>query len=140
MTGRVANVADAQPRGGSLASALPSGNHCVDPAANFRHVSERQVLRYEIEVWSSRAQEFEIGRLSEDACTELGSSRLCASGVNVLQVSEDEAILEPVEEHRRRLFVRRNERRRDVVVRVAHDLEVLRGEALEEPDHLVFAS
>ena len=57
--------------------------------------------------------------------------------VDVLQVSEHEAILEPVQERLRLLSVNRNELRRDVVVRVADDLQVLGGKALEEPDHLV---
>ena len=67
---------------------------------------------------------------------ELGGAGLGTPRRDVLQVGGDEASLEALEQLRGRPLLGRHEVRREVVVRIADDLEVLGREALEEAGQL----
>ena len=94
------------------------------------------MLGDEVEIRPPSTQELEVRQRREDAGAELRRSRGSAVGGDVLEMGEYEAGLEPIEELARHAILVRDERAREVVVRVADDLQMLRREAIEEPAEL----
>ena len=90
------------------------------------------MLENERQIGATVTQELEIRLLVEHARPERGARHLDAARVDVLQVGDDEAILEPPEELGGGAVLRRQEMAREVVVRITNDLEVRRREALEQ--------
>jgi sugar phosphate isomerase/epimerase len=99
-------------------------------------VFQAQVLDDQGQVGAPVAEELEVRPLLEDALAELPGADFGAAGVDVLQVRDDEAVLEALEQLARVPHLRREQRPREVVVRVADDLQVARCEPLEQAEQL----
>ena len=87
-------------------------------------VLERQMLEHERQVRTARAEKLEQAGVAEDARAELRSGRPLPVDADVLQVREHEVRLEPCEELVQQPVLCRQELIGDVVVRVAHELQV----------------